>query len=970
MFRYYSRLFLILFLLGIWLIPMGQAAKTKGEIKLSCGNMDFVYTPENGAKLSVYGIPILKDNAFWIAKPQWTGHYYGAIYNKDIMDTAVIEDFRGGKKIILHLTLQDEKKDYIKGTETFILLPDNTYSDSVEFFVPKSDPAVVEWSFGSLNALPFIGKPYLWTTDSSTTQSTIPIEAVCSDPGGISTREESTLAVNFKSFLFDSVVGPIEIKTNPEFKMVIFDYRKNQWNRENTPYFWIGRPEEELITSHRYNYSMSIKFPVRDNIKGNKSVLSPEKISIKDTALAQSPCFEYDAIIPTPKTLQYNDQKFMLSGNNPPVIYIGKAPSESMERVASYLADELNWKYGIQTQVKKQTVPFQVIKNPAICFYAENAKDYIHGMKPEGLVLPAHQEGYVLDVDKNQVRAYAHDEKGIYYAFATLMQMAKVDNNGVYFKGGTVVDFPSSNFRGLHTFTSHTGKNILKDMMSKIVSRNKLNSWVWQVDRVIWDTCPELEHKDYGMKKADAMEVKKVTEDHFVEIIPCLQTYGHGEWLFTNRQNLDFAEDSTLPNINLYCTQNPKSYVFLDKVMQEVVDTFKPRYFHINNDEISMPNGAPICSHVTGKTESDIIVDNIKVLHNWLTDRNIKTMIWGDVFLYKTEGPDACNAPSLEEAKKRREMLPKDIIITDWHYLPVKPEAYTSMQLWKDEGFQTIGASWFMPNDIRNLALAGIQTGALGNLQCTWAGYTYQLDTSDYDWMQYWAYIWSGHYAWSGDTTPLLDLSFDAPQRFIDEYFSRTPILVKKSGFQVDLSPYYNRCLDETKGNWLGYGPDWDLSAFPIKQNHFGETHFLIKSNSKGESAVLLSGVFNPKDDFPAKIVIPLQNRKASELHFLLNTAFQTSVFKEIGNLTLNYVDGTHTENPLVYKKNTFSFDDLRPSRVARIVWRGKTRTNHRMGIRDLVWNNPYPKKEIVSVSLESYGTEAAPVLMGLTGVN
>jgi hypothetical protein len=968
--KVYTKLLSILFLLGIWVIPAGQAAEAPEAITLSVGDMGFKYTPETGAQLSIYGIPILKENAFWVAKPQWTGHYYGAIYNKEIIKTAVIEDFRGGKKVTLHLTLQDEKKDYIKGTETFILLPDNTYSDAIEFIVPKSEPAVVEWSFGSLNSIPMIGKPFYWTTGIATTQSVIPVEAVCADPGGISTREEFTLAKGFKNIIFDSVIGPIEIKTSPEYNLVAYDYRKAQWNRENDSYFWLGKPEAELQAGHHYNYSMSIKFPVKVNKEAVKSVLAPSDVRIIPVKAAQSPAFDFEAIVPTPKSVKYTHNHCLISGKKQPVIYIGREPSQALCRVAGYLAEELQNIYKIQAEIKKESSPAPGSKNPAIYFYAENSKDFQKGMKPEGMELPTHIEGYALDINKNKVRAYAHDEKGIFYAFTTLMQMVKVDEKGVYFKGGKITDYPSSDFRGLHTFTSHTGKNVLENMMSRIVSRNKMNSWVWQVDRVIWDTCPELEHKDYGMKKADAIEVRDVATDHFVEIIPCLQTYGHGEWLFTNGKNLDFAEDSTLPNINLYCTKNPKSYVFLDKVMQEVVDTFKPRYFHINHDEISMPNGGPLCSHAPGKTDSDIIVDNIKILHNWLAKRNIKTMIWGDVFLYQSEGPDACNAPSLEEAKKRREMLPKDIIITDWHYIPVKPEAYTSLKLWKDEGFQTIGASWFMPNNARNLALAGIQSGALGNLQCTWAGYTYQLDTSDYDWMQYWAYLWAGHYAWSGDTTPLLDLPFDAPQRFIDNYFGRYPLLAKKSGFQVDLSPYYNRCLDEKKGHWLGYGPDWDLSSFPLKRTQFGETYFWINPDKKGNAAALLAGVFNPKGEFPARIEIPLKKNTASELHFLLNTAFKTANFKEVGKLTLNYADGTKAVNPLIYKKNAFSYDDLRPSRVARIVWRGKTRIGHRMGVRDLVWQNPYPEKEILSVTLESNNTEAAPVLMGLTGVN
>ena len=36
----------------------------------------------------------------------------------------------------------------------------------------------------------------------------------------------------------------------------------------------------------------------------------------------------------------------------------------------------------------------------------------------------------------------------------------------------------------------------------------------------------------------------------------------------------------------------------------------------------------------------------------------------------------------------------------------------------------------------------------------------------------------------------------------------------------------------------------------------------------------------------------------------------------------------------------------------------------------DLVWTNPYPNKSITSIEISSTETEAAPILLGITGIH
>ena len=102
----------------------------------------------------------------------------------------------------------------------------------------------------------------------------------------------------------------------------------------------------------------------------------------------------------------------------------------------------------------------------------------------------------------------------------------------------------------------------------------------------------------------------------------------------------------------------------VEAVLREAVQVFHPRYINIGYDEL-------FCDTKT-------LIRGATRLRDFLAGMGVRTMMWGDLFLYKGEAPDAMNAPNAAEAKLRRESLPKDIVVCDWHYEKAPVEAYKS----------------------------------------------------------------------------------------------------------------------------------------------------------------------------------------------------------------------------------------------------------------------------------------------------
>ena len=133
----------------------------------------------------------------------------------------------------------------------------------------------------------------------------------------------------------------------------------------------------------------------------------------------------------------------------------------------------------------------------------------------------------------------------------------------------------------------------------------------------------------------------------------------------------------------------------------------------------------------------------------------------------------------------------------------------------------------------------------------------------------------------------------------------------------------------------------------------------------------MLAGKLNPKGRFPEAIHIDLKKKqKADQLHFLMTSAFPAKENSISGNIEITYIDGQKASLDLRYKRNLFAFTDNWINRNARIAWKGKTQIGQTARLWDLFWMNPYPDQQISSIKISSTGTEAAPILLGITGIH
>ena len=376
-------------------------------------------------------------------------------------------------------------------------------------------------------------------------------------------------------------------------------------------------------------------------------------------------------------------------------------------------------------------------------------------------------EGYQLTVETNGLVILAATAQGAFYGLQTLAQLWQESGNESFCPALQIEDWPAMRFRGVHWFPSASGVPMHQKLIPNVFGAFKFNRSVIQCEAARWDKHPEISARN-AISKTDLRKLVETCRACYLEPIPLINVPGHAEWMFRDGNNLDFAEDPQTPYA--YCVNNPKSFEFIQDVLNECLPIFQSKFCHIGHDEVTMrgrfPN--PECPRCKDATITTLVVKHVNRLSEWLSRRGIESMIWGDMLLGPGEAKDATHAKTLADARQRRAEIDKKTIIVDWHY--VASADARSIEVLRHDGFRVVAASWYTPQNIFQLSQAALTAGAEGLLQTTWMGYFPDEQAMKTQLQQFTAFVLAAEYAWSGRKESPSQLGYDPKEVFLKAY--------------------------------------------------------------------------------------------------------------------------------------------------------------------------------------------------------
>ena len=184
----------------------------------------------------------------------------------------------------------------------------------------------------------------------------------------------------------------------------------------------------------------------------------------------------------------------------------------------------------------------------------------------------------------------------------------------------------------------------------------------------------------------------------------------------------------------------------------------------------------------------------------------------------------------------------------------------------------------------------------------------------------------------------------------------------------VDLSAQANMDISAPGGPdamaWMLEHEGNDMRNLPVGRQEFAGIPFDITdpSDHGGRSAVAVSAT----EDFPDQVRVPVDRYGGAV--YLLHASNRVGSENVCGSIRFNYADGESETRYIIKGKHLSSwwFPDLRSQRGG-IAWRGDNPESLDVGVSWTTIDNPYPEKEIRSISIQAARDESIYAILAMT---
>jgi len=237
----------------------------------------------------------------------------------------------------------------------------------------------------------------------------------------------------------------------------------------------------------------------------------------------------------------------------------------------------------------------------------------------------------------------------------------------------------------------------------------------------------------------DARRLAARARDSGVHLTPMLNCLGHQSWgpriaaLLRAHPEFNEAPDLDPSAQDFYCTSwcphHPDVNPLIFDLFDELLDAFQPRAFHVGMDEVFIIGH---CSRCQGAPPAELFAEAVCDYHEHLVRRRgVEMHMWGDRLLPRSLGFSHWDS-SENGTEGAVDLIPKDIVICDWHYHLM--EKYLSVAYFLDKGFRVWPSGWKEPAAIRRLIEVSRRTAdprMVGYLATTWCGASHLVAAFD-----------------------------------------------------------------------------------------------------------------------------------------------------------------------------------------------------------------------------------------------
>jgi hypothetical protein len=292
--------------------------------------------------------------------------------------------------------------------------------------------------------------------------------------------------------------------------------------------------------------------------------------------------------------------------------------------------------------------------------------------------------------------------------------------------------------RGLHVAAPMPDEMDLALRLIAALAKEGVNTLVVEINyRFVFARRPEVSD-ERPLTAEQLRALADACRNVGIRFIPGVNLLGHQSWakktfgLLRAHPELDETPGLHPQNEGIYCRSycplHPKTHEIVFDVVDEIAEAAQADAVHVGMDEVFLI-GEEACPRCRGKSKAELFAGEVRALRDHLAASGRQTWLWGDRLLDgettgigEWEAAKNGTAPALQ-------LLPKDVVICDWHY----EQAWPTALHFAVAGLPVVSSAWRRPRvalEQLDLVRAGrsssgppLDSRLLGVLHTTWTGF-------------------------------------------------------------------------------------------------------------------------------------------------------------------------------------------------------------------------------------------------------
>lgn len=295
--------------------------------------------------------------------------------------------------------------------------------------------------------------------------------------------------------------------------------------------------------------------------------------------------------------------------------------------------------------------------------------------------LPESPEGYVLEINNNQVTINARSEAGLFYGCQTLLQlMTDSRDRRVDIPACKITDYPDIAYRATHLDLKHhlDHINYYFEMIDRL-ARIKVNAVIIEFeDKLRYLNTPVI-GADNAISKEQFTALSRYAHERNIEISPLVQGLGHASYILKHEEYRHLREDAT--SDWAFSPLDSGTYKLLFSLYKEAMEvTPYGKYLHIGGDEVGSL-GQSALSKKSGMDPLELQMYWLNKVSEFAQQHGRIPIFWDDMVFklagvyettYKEDIPEE-KVIALWEANKKKldeniQLFPKNCVYMRWNY--------------------------------------------------------------------------------------------------------------------------------------------------------------------------------------------------------------------------------------------------------------------------------------------------------------